>query len=138
MAKILTIKTPGRACIDITTQVENVLINCGVKHGLAHVFIQHTSASLTVQENADEDVRRDLVNWLDRIAPEHGPYSHTAEGPDDMPAHLKSAITSTSLSVPFEGGRLLTGTWQGLYLLEHRRQPHERHVVITLLPGISA
>jgi secondary thiamine-phosphate synthase enzyme len=135
MANILTIDTPGRACVDITERVAAILAQSDFNSGVAHLFIQHTSASLTIQENADPDVRRDLLSWLDRIAPENGPYIHTSEGPDDMPAHIKSAITSTSLSVPFENGRLLTGTWQGVYVIEHRRRPHQRQVVVTLLPS---
>ena len=135
MANILTIDTPGRACVDITERVEAILERSEINSGVAHLFIQHTSASLTIQENADPDVQRDLLSWLDRIAPESGPYIHTAEGPDDMPAHIKSAITSTSLSVPFENGRLLTGTWQGVYVIEHRRRPHQRRIVVTLLPS---
>jgi len=135
MANILTVDTPGRACVEITRRIEDILAQSDVTAGVAHIFIQHTSASLTIQENADPDVQRDLLSWLDRIAPETGPYIHTAEGPDDMPAHIKSAITSTSLSIPFENGRLLTGTWQGVYVIEHRRRPHQRRIVITLTPG---
>ena len=132
MPEILTINTPGRALIDITREVETTLNNSGAKSGLVHLFIQHTSASLIIQENADPDVQRDLIAWMDRIAPENGPYTHTAEGPDDMPAHIKAAITATSLSIPFEEGRLLIGTWQGIYLFEHRRAPHQRRVVVTV------
>lgn len=136
MAEILTLDTPGRAFVDVTEKVNAVLARSGVRSGVAHLFIQHTSASLTIQENADPDVQRDLLAWLDRIAPEDGPYAHRAEGPDDMPAHIKAAITSTSLSIPFEDGRLLTGTWQGVYVIEHRNRPHRRRVVVTLLPAL--
>lgn len=136
MANILTVETPGRACVEITGRIEDMLAQSDSAAGVAHIFIQHTSASLTIQENADPDVQRDLLSWLDRIAPEDGPYVHMAEGPDDMPAHIKSAITSTSLSIPFEGGRLLTGTWQGVYVIEHRRRPHKRRIVVTLLPSV--
>lgn len=132
MPTILTVETPGRNAIDVTRQVEAVIAASPAAGGIAHLFIQHTSASLTVQENADPDVMRDLVDWLDRTAPENGPYRHDAEGPDDMPAHLKAAITATSLSIPFADGRLLLGTWQGIYLLEHRRAPHRRRIVVTL------
>lgn len=133
MAHILTIKTPGRALVDITHEVEKLLEQTQHKTGLAHIFIQHTSASLIIQENADPDVRHDLIAYLDRIAPENGPYRHTAEGPDDMPAHIKSALTSSSLSIPFDEGRLLLGTWQGVYVFEHRRNPQSRRIVITFI-----
>ncbi len=136
MPTILTVKTPGRSAVDITRQVEDALAAAQAEGGLAHLFIQHTSASLTVQENADPDVMRDLIDWLDRAAPEDGPYRHDAEGPDDMPAHLKAVMTSTSLSIPFADGRLLMGTWQGIYVLEHRRAPHTRRVVVTLTEEI--
>jgi secondary thiamine-phosphate synthase enzyme len=94
------------------------------------VFIRHTSASLTVQENADPDVLHDLERALDRLAPEHGPYRHRSEGPDDMPAHIKTMLTATSLAVPVCDGRLLLGTWQGLYVAEHRARPHRRDLVL--------
>ena len=126
MATMITVETPGRAAVEITREVAAIVARAGTRSGLAHLFVQHTSASLVVQENADPDVRRDLIAWLDRVAPENGPYAHDAEGPDDMPAHLKAAITATSLSIPFEDGRLLLGTWQGIYLLEHRSAPHRR------------
>ena len=135
MTTILAIETLGRKAVDITAEVGSVVANAGVRSGLAHLFIQHTSASLTIQENADPDVMHDLIGWLDQVAPEDGPYRHTLEGPDDMPAHLKAAMTSTSLSVPFADGKLLLGTWQGIYVLEHRRRPHRRHVVVTLIKG---
>ncbi|WP_425410906.1 secondary thiamine-phosphate synthase enzyme YjbQ [Hyphococcus sp.] len=133
MQEILTIDTPGRGFLDMTRNIEAVLESADASSGVAHIFIQHTSASLTVQENADPDVQRDLLNWLDRMAPEDGNYLHTAEGPDDMPAHIKAAITSTSLSIPFAKGKLLMGTWQGVYLIEHRQAPHQRRIVVTLL-----
>ena len=136
MPTVLTIETRGRDAVDITSAVETIIANTGLAGGVAHLFIQHTSASLTIQENADPDVMRDLVDWLDRVAPENGPYRHDAEGPDDMPAHLKAAMTSTSLSIPFADGRLLMGTWQGIYVLEHRRAPHRRRVVVTLTEGV--
>ncbi len=135
MATLIAIETPGREAVDITAQIEAALASASVQNGLAHLFIQHTSASLTIQENADPDVMRDLIDWLDRMAPEDGPYRHDAEGPDDMPAHLKSAMTATSLSIPFADGRLLLGTWQGIYLLEHRRAPQRRRIVMTLIEG---
>ncbi|WP_375205188.1 secondary thiamine-phosphate synthase enzyme YjbQ [Hyphococcus sp.] len=133
MPTILTVETPGRKAVDVTEDVKAVIAARPAASGIVHLFIQHTSASLTVQENADPDVMRDLVDWLDRTAPEDGPYRHDAEGPDDMPAHLKAAMTATSLSIPFADGRLLLGTWQGIYLLEHRRAPHRRRIVVTLI-----
>ena len=132
---MITVETPGRAAVEITREVAAIVARAGTRSGLAHLFVQHTSASLVVQENADPDVRRDLIAWLDRVAPENGPYAHDAEGPDDMPAHLKAAITATSLSIPFEDGRLLLGTWQGIYLLEHRSAPHRRRIAATLIAG---
>ena len=136
MASILKVNTPGRSAVDVTAQLAEIIANAGAQSGLAHLFIQHTSASLTIQENADPDVMSDLLDWLDRTAPETGPYRHRAEGPDDMPAHLKSAMTATSLSLPFEHGRLLLGTWQGVYVLEHRRAPQQRRIVVTLIPAL--
>lgn len=103
-----------------------------VSVGLLHLFLQHTSASLTINENADPDVLRDLVMGIDRIVPETFPYRHTLEGADDMPAHLKSSMFGVSLSIPVGDGRLLLGTWQGIYLCEHRRSRHRRNVILTL------
>jgi len=100
--------------------------------GLLHVFIQHTSASLTINENADSDVRRDLESSLNAIAPEDFPYVHTIEGPDDMPAHVKASLMGSSVSIPFANGKLLLGTWQGIYLCEHRNRASSRHLVLTL------
>ena len=102
------------------------------KVGLLHVFIQHTSASITINENADPDVPRDLTMALDRLAPETWPYRHTCEGPDDMPAHVKAALTGSSLTIPVGLGRLLVGTWQGIYLCEHRNQGGRRRLIATL------
>lgn len=136
MATLLTVETAGRKAVDITAQVRAVIATAPMQSGLAHLFNQHTSASLTIQENADPDVMRDLFDWLDRLAPEDGPYRHDAEGPDDMPAHLKSVMTATSLAVPFEDGRLLLGTWQGIYVLEHRCAPQRRRIAVTLIEGV--
>ena len=126
----LSISTPGRSMIDVSADVEAWLGECGADTGLLTVFIRHTSASLTIQENADPDVQADLLDAFDRLAPENAPYRHGAEGPDDMPAHIKSAITSTSLSIPVSAGRMTLGTWQGLYLVEHRARPHQRRLVL--------
>ncbi len=133
MPHIISVRTPGRALIDITRDVAQLLAKAPGRSGLANIFVQHTSASLVIQENADPDVQRDLIAYFDRIAPEDGPYLHTAEGPDDMPAHLKSALTATSVSVPYADGKLLLGTWQGIYLFEHRTRPHQRKAIVTFI-----
>jgi len=130
----LEISTHGRGTIDITAQVARVLAQSGVEVGLVHVFVRHTSCSLLITENADPDVRRDLETIVKRLAPDGDPaYRHDAEGPDDMASHARSMLTSTGLSVPVGGGRLLLGTWQGIYLWEHRTAPHRRSVVVTVL-----
>ncbi len=116
---------------EITGEIEAVVNQSGVRCGLCHVFIQHTSASLVIQENADPSARLDLEAWMDRMAPARDPaYTHTAEGADDMPSHLKSAVTSTSELIPVVDGRLGLGTWQGLYLFEHRNRPSARRLVV--------
>jgi secondary thiamine-phosphate synthase enzyme len=121
----------GRAIYDITRQVAGVVAGAAVDTGLCTLFIRHTSASLIIQENADPDVLRDLETFLSRIAPDGDPaHTHTAEGPDDMPGHIRSVLTATSLSVPITAGRLALGTWQGIYLWEHRHRPHHRTVVV--------
>ena len=130
----LEIATPGRATIDITAAVNDAVAASGLHCGLAHVFVQHTSCSLTITENADPDVRRDLETVMARLAPDGDPaYRHDAEGPDDMAAHVRSMLTAAGLSVPVGGGRLLLGTWQGIYLWEHRSAPHRRQLVVTVL-----
>jgi len=117
----------------ITTQVTGALPElASINAGLLHVFIQHTSASLTINENADADVRRDLEMTLNEIAPENLPYVHTIEGPDDMPAHVKASLLGSSVSIPITSGRLALGTWQGIYLCEHRNQASGRSLVLTL------
>lgn len=129
----LTFRPPGRGLHDITREVAAAARASGVRTGLCHLFLQHTSASLLVQENADADVRSDLVDWFSRIAPDGDPvYRHTAEGPDDMSAHLRSAVTQTALTLPIRDGLLALGTWQAVYLFEHRTRPHTRHVVVTV------
>lgn len=131
---ILQFPTRGRGTRDITEEVARVVAQSGVELGLAHVFVQHTSCSLTITENADPDVRRDLETILARLAPDGDPaYRHDAEGPDDMSAHVRGMLTSTGLSVPIGGGRLLLGTWQGIYLWEHRTSAHRRSVAVTVL-----
>jgi secondary thiamine-phosphate synthase enzyme len=124
MVQRLSIRVPGPGLHDVTDEVRAVVRASGIREGLCTVFIRHTSASLTIQENADPSARRDLVAWLDRLVPEHDPlYTHTAEGPDDMPSHIKAALTSTSLSIPVLDGDLGLGTWQGICVWEHRRHP---------------
>lgn len=131
---ILEFATAGRGTRDITAAVADAVKACGLRTGLAHVFVQHTSCSLTITENADPDVRRDLETVMARLAPDGDPaYRHDAEGPDDMAAHARSMISSTDLTVPVGEGRLLLGTWQGIYLWEHRTAPHRRRVVVTVL-----
>jgi len=131
---ILEFSTPGRGTRDITEEVAQVVAQSGVKLGLAHVFVQHTSCSLTITENADPDVRRDLETIVGRLAPDGDrAYRHDTEGPDDMAAHARTMLTDTGLSVPVGGGRLLLGTWQGIYLWEHRTAPHRRKVVVTII-----
>lgn len=130
---ILEFATRGRGTRDITDAVAGVVRDAGVACGLVHVFVQHTSCSLAITENADPDVRRDLETILGRLAPDGDPaYRHDDEGPDDMSAHARSMLTNTGLSVPVGGGRLLLGTWQGIYLWEHRTAPHRRKVVVTV------
>jgi len=131
--RTLQTQTNGPGLYDITADVVNWCHQQDIKLGLLTLFIRHTSASLTIQENADPDVRHDLQAFFTGIAPERGPYLHTAEGPDDMPAHIKTALTQTQLTIPVQDGRPVLGTWQGIYLFEHRRFPHQRQVTIHLL-----
>lgn len=131
---ILDFSMSGRGTRNITAAVAQVVSASGVQTGLAHIFVQHTSCSLTITENADPDVRRDLETILARLAPDGDPaYRHDLEGPDDMSAHARSILTSTGLTVPVGSGRLLLGTWQGIFLWEHRTGPQHRHVVVTVM-----
>lgn len=130
---VLAVDTPGRAFVDITADVRAFIRECGAEHGILHLFIRHTSASLTIQENADPDVLRDLETALARLAPEDAPWRHDTEGPDDMPAHVKTMLTAVSLSVPVIDAEPALGTWQGIYLIEHRASPHRRQVVLQFL-----
>jgi secondary thiamine-phosphate synthase enzyme len=129
----ISVETRGKGLTEITPQVARWIDGQGIASGLLTLFCRHTSASLLIQENADPDVRTDLEAYFERIAPEDGPYVHDAEGPDDMPAHIRTALTAVNLSVPVEGGRMALGTWQGIYLFEHRRAPHRREVVLHLI-----
>ncbi len=130
--EVVEIRTGGRGFSNVTRQVEEVVARSGLKTALCTVFIQHTSASLVIQENADPNVLRDLGNWFDELAPESRRWIHDDEGPDDMPAHARSAITKTSEIIPVTAGRLALGTWQGLYVWEHRARAHTRRLVVHL------
>ncbi|MEO8427769.1 MAG: secondary thiamine-phosphate synthase enzyme YjbQ [Verrucomicrobiota bacterium] len=131
MIKVLHIETNGQGLHEITDEIIRLVVATKVREGLCTVFIQHTSASLTIQENADPSARRDLETWLNRLVPEDDPlYTHTTEGADDMPSHIKAILTSTSLSIPVLDGRLVLGTWQGIYLWEHRKRPHQRTMIV--------
>lgn len=128
------VATRGRGTYDITKDVARIVRESGVSEGLATVFIHHTSASLIVSENADPEVRRDLDRFLARLVPDGDPiFRHVDEGDDDMPAHVRSVLTQTSIGLPIEGGALALGTWQGLYVWEHRKAPHDRRVTITIV-----
>ena len=130
---ILAVRTPSAGMHEVTDAVAEWVAGQGLREGLLTVFCRHTSASLLINENAAPAVRRDLEAWIARIAPESADYEHDDEGPDDMPAHLRTALTSVSLTVPLIGGRLALGTWQGIFLFEHRRRPHERQIALHLI-----
>jgi secondary thiamine-phosphate synthase enzyme len=133
-ARTLTIASPGRGTTDITAEVQRVVAEAGVHSGLCNVFIHHTSASLIVCENADPSVRSDLERFAARLVPDgDAMFEHRAEGPDDMPAHVRSVLTQTSLSLPVSGGRCDLGTWQGVYLWEHRHGGHRRKITISVI-----
>lgn len=130
----LTVGTRGQGLYEVTAEVSRWVARQGLEAGVLTVFCQHTSASLTIQENADPDVQRDLQTFFQRLVREDPSlYRHTDEGPDDMPAHIRSALTGVQLSIPVAGGRMALGTWQGIYLFEHRVQPHTRRLVLHLL-----
>ena len=129
----LTVATPGPGFTDFTAAVADFVRGSGIRDGLVTVFCRHTSASLTIQENADPDVQTDLMTALDGFAPRHAGYVHGAEGPDDMPAHIRTLVTDSGLSIPLVEGRLALGTWQGIYLIEHRDRPHRREIVLTVI-----
>ena len=130
---VLAVDTDGCGFIEITRAVAAFLDSVGAQEGDVSVFCRHTSASLAIQENADPDVRVDLLTALDRLAPEQAGWVHDLEGPDDMPAHIKSVLTGVSLAVPVSEGRMALGTWQGLYLVEHRARPHRRELVVAFV-----
>jgi len=129
----LQIDTRGRGTLNLTQQLQEVVSRSGVDTGLCHVFVQHTSASLILCENADPDVRKDLEDWLARQAPDGDPrYRHSMEGPDDMPAHIRSILTGMDLTLPVTSGACALGTWQGVFLYEHRQYAHRRRVIVTV------
>lgn len=133
-AETLLISTPGRGSVSLTSEVQRVVRESGAEAGICSVFVHHTSASLMICENADPDVRRDLDSFLARLVPDGDPsFRHIAEGPDDMPAHIRSILTQASLSIPIDSRRCDLGTWQGIYLLEHRTAPHQRRVTVSVL-----
>jgi secondary thiamine-phosphate synthase enzyme len=129
----VTINSKGARLYEFTDSAQHFVRESGIQDGLLTCFIRHTSASLLIQENADPNVQRDLIDAFDRLAPQDAPYAHDDEGPDDMPSHIKSALTQVSLGVPVRGGKLALGTWQGLYLFEHRAAPHRREVMLHLI-----
>ena len=127
----IEVQTRGKGFVEITDQVRSAVAASGIRTGLVHIFWRHTSCSLCIQENADPSARRDMAAWLERIAPENDPrYTHTAEGPDDMPSHLRAMVTRTCETVPVVEGRPAFGTWQGLYLCEHRSSRHRRRLIV--------
>jgi secondary thiamine-phosphate synthase enzyme len=130
----LTVQTPGRGLHEVTEQVQRAVAGAGVAEGLAHVFLHHTSASLILGENADPTVRRDLEAFFARLCPDGDPiFDHTAEGPDDMPAHVRTVLTQNSLALPVSRGRCDLGTWQGLFVWEHRHRGHRRRLTVTVV-----
>lgn len=134
---MLRVRTQGQGFVDLTRDVQAFLAEIRAQHGLATLFIRHTSASLTIQENADPSVLADLLTSLDRLAPQDGGWTHSDEGPDDMPGHIRTMLTSTSLQVPVIAGALALGTWQALYLIEHRARPHRREVVLQFMGALE-
>ncbi len=134
MNYVLKLNVGGQGLYDITHKVTELVQSAGLDEGLVTLFIRHTSASLLIQENADPSAQADLEAWLNRLVPENDAlYTHTVEGPDDMPAHIKAALTATSLSVPMSGGALMLGTWQGIFLWEHRHHRGERELVVNAM-----
>ena len=132
-ATTLTIRTAGRGFTELTEDLARFVAGSGIADGLLTLLCRHTSASLLITENAARAVRRDLADWFERLAPEGDHYAHDDEGPDDMPAHLRAALTGVTLSIPVAGGRMRLGTWQGVYLAEHRAAPHSREVAVHLI-----
>ena len=133
VTSVLTIETGGESFVDFTDEVRGFVAESGIRFGTVTLFVRHTSASLTIQENADPDVLKDLLTALRRLAPRNGGWIHDAEGPDDMPGHIRAMLTATSLQVPVIDRRLALGTWQGIYLIEHRARPHRREIVMQVI-----
>ena len=131
--KTLEIRTTPKSFLDITSQVQDFVTSSDIQNGVCHLFIKHTSASLVIQENYDPSVRQDFETIFSKLVPEDFPYVHNMEGKDDMPAHIRSALTSTSETVPVVNGKLSLGTWQGIYIWEHRDQPHNRKVMVSMI-----
>lgn len=129
----IIVETGGKGMVDISRRIESEVRAAGIETGMLTLFCRHTSASLTIQENAAPEVRDDIIAWLDRIAPENGGWMHDSEGPDDMPAHLKAVLTGISLNIPVANGRTVLGMWQGVYLIEHRTRPHRREIVLHVI-----
>ncbi len=129
----MTVQTSGTGFVDLTTEVAKFVRDAGAREGAVTLFIRHTSASLTIQENADPSVLADLTTALDALAPENAGWTHDTEGPDDMPAHVKTMLTAASLQVPVQNGELTLGTWQAIYLIEHRSRPHRREIVLQFI-----
>jgi secondary thiamine-phosphate synthase enzyme len=129
----LTVQTSGAGFVDLTAEIAKFVSDAGAREGAVTLFIRHTSASLTIQENADPSVLADLMTALDRLAPEDAGWSHDTEGPDDMPAHVKTMLTASSLQIPVLDSQLALGTWQGVYLIEHRRRAHRREIVLQFI-----
>ncbi|MGC0390367.1 secondary thiamine-phosphate synthase enzyme [Bradyrhizobium liaoningense] len=132
-SSLLTVQTPGRGFTDLTSEAAKFIVEACARDGALTLFIRHTSASLTIQENADPSVLVDLTTALSRLAPENAGWTHDTEGPDDMPAHIKTMLTQTSLQVPVLKGKLALGTWQAIYLVEHRSRPHRREIVLQFI-----
>jgi len=137
VSSLLTVQTSGRGFTDLTAEIAKFAGDARAREGALTLFIRHTSASLTIQENADPTVLDDLMTTLDRLAPENAGWRHDTEGPDDMPAHVKTMLTATSLHIPVLGGELALGTWQAIYLIEHRRRPHRREIVVQFVGSTS-
>jgi secondary thiamine-phosphate synthase enzyme len=133
VSSLLTVQTSGPGFVDLTSEVAKFVKDSGAREGAVTLFIRHTSASLTIQENADPSVLDDLMTALDRLAPEDGGWTHDTEGPDDMPAHIKTMLTASSLHIPVLNGELALGTWQAIYLIEHRARPHRREIVLQFI-----
>jgi secondary thiamine-phosphate synthase enzyme len=137
LSSLLTVQTPGAGFVDLTREVATFVTDASAQEGAVTLFIRHTSASLTIQENADPSVLGDLMTALDRLAPENAGWTHDTEGPDDMPAHVKTMLTATSLHIPVLRGRLALGAWQAIYLIEHRTRPHRREIVLQFVGATS-